>query len=126
MNRLIARTLGALALAAAVATSSTAALAATPSGNPGFALTKKKTTTTLVGLSPSLRSSALQQARSMPHASTLKGDGRTSQSNPETTDGYLDAFCGDDWFITWDETANGDPILGTFTLHCGGTSAPIG
>src|SRR5687767_6985166 len=119
MSRPIARTLGALALAAALATSSTIALAATTSVDPAVYLTKKKTTT-LVGLSPELRASAVQKARSRPNAPTLKGDGGTSQSNPETTDSYLDAFCGDDWFITWDETANGDPILGTFTLHCGG------
>ena len=45
MRRPLAQTLGALALAATVATSATAAFAATPSGEPAFYLTKKGTGT---------------------------------------------------------------------------------
>ena len=116
MSRLIARTLGALALAAVLATSSTAALAATTSANPAFYLTKRKTTT-LVGLSPEVRASALQMARSTPTGMRLAAEGGTSQG---TTDGELDLNCNDDWFITWDEDAKGNPVTGTFTLHCAG------
>jgi hypothetical protein len=125
MSRPIARTLGALALAAALATSSTAAFAATPSVDPAFRVAKKQVTT-VAGLSLELRTSAVQKAQSRPGAPRLTGQGTSENQNPETTDSYLDAFCGNDWFITWDETASGDPILGTFTLHCGGASAPIG
>src|SRR5678815_2998768 len=116
MSRPIARTLGALALAAALATSSTAALAATPSAEPAFHVIKKRTTT-LVGLSPALRASAVQTAQSRPNAPAIKGEGGTSQSSPTPIDDYIDLLCGGDWFITWDETADGQPIMGTFTLH---------
>jgi len=124
MSRPLARTLGALALAAALATSSTTAFAATTYGDPTFYLTKKKTTTTLAGLNPELRASALQQARSRLTAPQIKGTGGTSQSGP--TDADLDHACGSDWFITWDEDAAGHPILGTFNLHCIGGPVPIG
>ena len=125
MSRPIARTLGALALAALLATSSTAALAATTSADPAFHLTRRKTTT-LVGLSPELRASALQKARSTPTGMRLAAEGGTSQSSPTPNDDFVHALCGGDWFITWDENANGDPILGTFNLHCAGDTIPIG
>ena len=116
MSRPIMRILGALALAAAVATSSTAAFAATPSGEPAFYVTKKRTDT-LAGLSLELRKSAVEKARSRPNAPTLKGTGGASQA--PFSDLELDLTCGGDWFITWDEDADGHPILGTFNLHCG-------
>jgi len=106
-----------------VATSSTAAFAATPSGEPAFYVTKKRTDT-LAGLSLELRKSAVEKARSRPNAPTLKGNGGTSQSGPSDTE--LDLTCWDDWFITWDEDADGHPISGTFNLHCGGAVIPIG
>ena len=56
----------------------------------------------------------------------MTGQGTTENQNPETTDSYLDAFCGGDRFITWDEDADGNPISHTVYLHCGGTSVPIG
>ena len=121
MSRPIARNLGALALAAALATSSAAAFAATPIGEPAFHVIKKRTTT-LVGLSPELRASAIQKAQSRPNAPALKGDGGTSQSSPTPNDDFINALCGGDWFITWDETADGQPITGTFTLHCAGNA----
>jgi len=122
MSRPIARTLGALALAATLATSSTATFAATPSADPAVYLIKRKTTS-LVGLSPELRTSAVQKARSRPDAKLGSGGG-TSQSGP--SDLELDLICGYDWFITWDEDANGNPVLGSFNLHCGGTVIQIG
>jgi hypothetical protein len=122
MSRPIARTLGALALAAALATSSTAVFAVATHGDPAFYATKK--TTTLGRLSPELRTSAVQKARSMSNATKLGAEGGTSQSGPSDTE--LDLICGDDWFITWDEDADGNPILGTFHLHCGGTDIQIG
>jgi hypothetical protein len=123
MSLPIARTVGAVALAAALATSSTAAFAATTYGDPAYYATEKKKTTSLVGLSPELRTSAVQKARSS-RTGTLKGEGGTSQSGP--SDRELNLLCNGDWFITWDETANGDPILGTFNLHCAGDTIPIG
>ena len=125
MSRPIARTLGAFALAAALAASSTAAFAATTYGDPAIYVTKKKAST-LVGLSRELQTSALQAARSRPNAPRLTGQGGTSQ--PGMSDSELDMTfgCGGDWFITWDETADGDPILGTFNLHCAGDTIPIG
>jgi hypothetical protein len=125
MSRTIARTFGVLAVAAALAATSAAASAAPATGDLSLYATKRKVTT-VVGLSPTLRTSAVEKARSRPGAPKLTGQGSSQNQNPETTDSYLDAFCGDDWFITWDETASGEPILGTFTLHCGGASAPIG
>jgi hypothetical protein len=116
MSSPIARTLGALALAAALATSSTAAFAATTSGDPSFYLTKKRTTT-LVGLSPEVRATALRQARSTPHGIKLAAEGGTPQGMP---DNELDAICNGDWFITWDEDAKGNPVMGSFNLHCAG------
>ena len=115
ISRWLARTLGALALAAALATSSTAAFAATPTSDPAFYVTKRKVTT-LAGLSPELRTSAIEKAQ------TLKGEVGTSRKS----DAELSATCDGDWFITWDENANGDPIMGTFTLHCDGEAIPIG
>ena len=123
MSRPIARTLGALALAAALATSSTAAFAAPSSGEPAFYLTKKKATT-LVGLSPQLRDSAVQKARSLSNATKLTAEGRTSQSG--STDAELDEGCNGDWFITWEEDAAGYGIVGTYLLHCDGTAIHIG
>ena len=122
MSRPIARTLGALALAAALATSSTATFAMTTYGDPAFYATKK--TTTLGRLSPELRTSAVQKARSTSNATKLAAEGGTSQSGP--SDLELDLICGGDWFITWDEDADGNPVSGTFNLHCGGTVIPIG
>jgi len=123
MSRPIARTLAALVLAAAVATTSTAAFAATPPGEPAFHLVKKRTST-LAGLSPQLQTSAVEKARSRPNAPTLKGNGGTSQA--PMSDLEMDLTCNDDWFITWDEDANGHPIMGSFNLHCDGWSVPIG
>lgn len=117
MSRRIVRTLSAFALAVALATSFTAAFAATPSGEPAFYVTKKKTTT-LVGLSPELRASAVQKARS------LTAEGTRSQSG--STDAELDEGCNGDWFITWEEDAAGYGIVGTYLLHCDGTAIHIG
>jgi hypothetical protein len=123
MSHTIARTLGALTLAAALATSSTVALASATSGDSALYVTKKRTTT-LVGLTMELRTSAVQKARSRPNSPTLKGGGGTSQSGP--SDSELDLLCNDDWFITWDEDADGNPISGSFNLHCAGTVIPLG
>src|SRR5262245_5083282 len=118
----IARTVGALALAAALATSSTAVLAATTPGDPAFYLTKKRTNTLGV-LSPELRTSAGPKARSLPDAK-LRGGGGTAQSG--ASDQELDIWCENDWFIAWDEDANGNPVVGSYNLHCAGTVVEIG
>ena len=123
MSRPIARTLGALALAGAVITNSTVAFAATPTGGPGFYVNKKRVNT-LAGLSPELRRNAVEKARSRPNGPTLKDSGGTSQSGPSNEE--LNLACGNDWFITWAEDADGHPILGTFDLICGETKIPIG
>jgi hypothetical protein len=34
-------------------------------------------------------------------------------------------MCNDDWFVMWEEDADGDPILGTFELDCAGTVIPL-
>ena len=115
MRRPTAQTLGALALAAALATSSTAAFAAPPSGEVAFYATKKKATT-LAGLSPEVRRSAIQVARSRPNGLGLAAEVGTSQM----TDAELDLNCGGDWFITWEEDAAGNPVTGTFNLYCAG------
>jgi hypothetical protein len=107
MNRSIALTLGALIVVIALATNSTAAFAAT-----------KQRVDTLDGLSRELAARATEKARS------LKGGGGTPQAGPD--DDEMDATCGGDWFITWDEDANGNPIMGTFHLHCGGKDYQIG
>ena len=122
MSRPLARTLGAVALAAALATSSTAAFAATAYGDPAFYVTKEMAT--LAGLSPELRASAVQQAGARPNPPTFKGEGGTSRSG--MSDLEIDLTCGGDWFISRDEGADGQPILGTFNLHCAGDSILIG
>jgi hypothetical protein len=120
MSRLIVRTLGLLA-AVAVLTASTPTFAAAPADDPSLYRTKKRVDT-LVGLSRELQASALQQARSRSNATKLTTQGGTSQSGH--TDAELDAICGE-WFIWWEEDADGDPILGTFTLDCGGSEIPL-
>ncbi|HZO29757.1 MAG TPA: hypothetical protein VFH48_27590 [Chloroflexota bacterium] len=123
MSRPIARSLAAVAIATAVLVSPSVVLAAHPNGSPALHLAKKRVDT-LIGLSRELQTSAVHKARSRPGAPTLTGQGGTSQSGP--SDLELDLICGDDWFITWDEDANGNPISGTFHLHCGGTDILIG
>ena len=122
MSRPIARTLGALALAAALI-GPTATFAAPQTDTPILAVVKKRTDT-LAGLSRELRTSAVEKARSWPGAPKLTGQGGTSQSGP--SDLELDLICANDWFITWDEDANGDPVLGSFNLHCADIVIPIG
>src|SRR5688572_10329710 len=121
MSHPIARTLGALAIAAAVMTGSTPAFAATLADSPASYVTEKRVTT-LIGLSPALRTSAVGTARSRPNAPALNGGGGTSQSGP--SDAELNLFCGRDWFISWNDDANGTPILGTFNLYCAGETIP--
>jgi hypothetical protein len=125
MSRPIVRTLGALALAAAVATSSTSAFAATSYGDQAFHAIKRKKATTWVGLSEQLRANALQAARSRPGAPKLTGQGGTQQSQNDV-DLETDLICGGEWFITWDEDANGNPIIGTYQFYCGDSSFGIG
>ena len=124
MNRPVTRTLGALVLAAALATSSTPIFAASHTSSPALYLTKKRVKT-FVGLSQALRTTALEQLRSMPNAPRLTGQGGTQQSQQDI-DRETDLTCGGEWFITWDEDENGDPIIGTYAFHCGDSSWGIG
>jgi hypothetical protein len=121
MSRPVARNLVAVAIAAALTTSATVAFAAAPTDNPSLYLKKQKSTT-LVGLSRELQQSAIQKARSRPNAPKLTTQGGTSQAGP--SDRELDLICGE-WFVTWEEDADGDPILGIFTLHCAGDEIPL-
>ena len=79
MNRPISRTLGALVLAAALATSSTPAFAASHTGSETLYLTRKRVKT-FAGLSQALRATALEKLRSMPNAVKLTGQNGTQQS----------------------------------------------
>jgi hypothetical protein len=125
MNRSIGRTFAALTLVAALATGSTAALAASPPGGPAFHLTKKRVAT-LAGLSRTLQTSAVLKARTRPNGPTLTaGGGGTSQSDG-VSDAELDILCHNDWFITFDEDENGHGVVGTYKLHCDGWSTSIG
>ena len=124
MNRPISRTLGALVLAAALATSSTPAFAAPHTSSPALYLTKKRVKT-FAGLSQALRATALEKLRSMPNAVKLTGRSGTQQSQQDI-DRETDLTCGGEWFITWDEDQNGDPIIGTYKFHCGDSSFGIG
>jgi hypothetical protein len=124
MNRPVTRTLGALVLAAAVATSSTPTFAASHTSSPVLNLTKKRVKT-FAGLSQALRTTALEKLRSIPNAIKAPGQGGTQQSQQDI-DRETDLTCGGEWFITWDEDANGDPIIGTYQFHCGDSSWGIG
>jgi hypothetical protein len=121
MSHLIVRTLGLLA-AVAVLTASTPTFAAAPADDPSLYLTKKKATS-LVGLSPELQKRAIQAARSRSNGTQLTTPGRTPQ--PWVSDMEMDLLCGDDWLVTWEEDADGDPILGTFTVDCAGAVIPL-
>jgi hypothetical protein len=125
LNRPIARTFGALALAAALATTSTVAFAAVSPPDPSFHSTKSKAkkSDSLAELSPELRIIAVRKAASRPGAPKLTGQGGTSQAG--ASDRELDLMCDGDWFITWHEDAGGNPIPGTFNLHCADTVIPI-
>jgi hypothetical protein len=118
MNRPMARTLGALALAAALATSSTAAFAATSTGSPALhaGKTTKKRVDTLVGLDRKLAASAVRQAYA------LKAEEKPPQAGPTEKD--LDEVCGE-WFIIWEQDADGNPIPGTYELYCDGSTIPL-
>lgn len=122
MSRSIARTLGIFAVVAALTTSHAIALAAPLTVSPP--IYAKKQASTLAGLSPELAAGAVRAARSRPSAPRLTTQGGTTQSGE--SDKELDLLCGDDWFITWDEDANGNPISHTFYLHCAGESVQIG
>lgn len=121
MSRLLARNVGALAVAAALLTSSTVAFAA-PIDDASIYLTEKKKATTLVGLDREVQQNAVKAARSRSNTPKLTTPGRAPQAGPSDKD--LDEVCGD-WFITWEEDADGNPILGTFTLYCGGSEIPL-
>ncbi|MFN8525821.1 MAG: hypothetical protein U0821_22195 [Chloroflexota bacterium] len=114
MKHRIAAAAGALLLVLAPALTADAAGGAT----------QKKRTTTLSGLSSSIQSSAVRSARSHTGGKNLSGSGGTAQSGP--SDFELDVYCDGDWFVTWDEDANGTPIIGTFNLYCNGDTLRIG
>lgn len=126
MSRPITRTLGALALAAVLATSSTAVFAEPATNTTTVYLTKKRVKT-FAGLSPALRATALEKLRSKPNATKVTGQGGAQHSqSQEDIDRETDLTCGGSWFITWDEDENGDPIIGTYNFHCGDSSWGIG
>ena len=54
----------------------------------------------------------------------LTQESRTSAAGP--SDSELDAICAGDWFVTWEEDAKGNAIVGTYNLHCAGEAVPIG
>jgi hypothetical protein len=124
MNWPVTQTFGVLVLAAALATSSTPILAASHTSSPALYLAKKRVKT-FTGLSQALRTTALEKMRSMPNAIKAPGQGGTQQSQQDI-DRETDLTCGGEWFITWDEDANGDPIIGTYKFHCGDSSFGIG
>lgn len=56
--------------------------------------------------------------------------GRTSESlgfaggrDPEP--GLLDLLCGEDWFVSWVEDEDGNPVPGTHEIYCGDQSYPL-
>lgn len=122
MSRLIVRKLGLLAAAVLLA-ATTPAFAAPPADDPSIHVTKKKTST-LAGLSPELQTSAIEKARAKSKATKLTTPGAKPQGGH--SDLELSLMCNGDWFITWDEDANGNPISHTFKLHCNGEAIPIG
>src|SRR5690349_2875955 len=82
MNWPVTRTLGALVLAAALATSSTPTFAASHTSSPALNLTEKRVKT-FAGLSQTLRTTALEKLRSMPNAIKAPGQGGTQQSQQD-------------------------------------------
>ena len=104
------------------ATSTTAASAAIPSTDTDGYATKKRVKT-LAGLSLKLRTTAVQKAQPRPGAPRRASPGGSSQAGPSDDD--LNDSCLE-WLITWDKDANGNPIMGTFNLHCDGSVIPIG
>ena len=65
-------------------------------------------------ITPALRCSAPDRLAGRPQPGTW------------ISDRELDGVCAAKWFITWDEDAKGNPIFGTFNLHCAETIVPIG
>lgn len=128
MSRPITRTLGALALAAVLATSSTPAFAEPPTTTSTTAYLTKKRVKTFAGLSQTLQTTALAKARSRPNAPKLTGGqgGHQHSQSQEDIDRETDLLCGGEWFITWYEDVNGDPIIGRYNFHCGDSSFGIG
>jgi hypothetical protein len=50
----------------------------------------------------------------------------TAQPSAVLSDADLGLACGQDWFITWDEDAGGNPVARSFVLHCGAADSRIG
>jgi hypothetical protein len=126
MSRPVTRALGAFALAAALATSSTAAFASATDQDQVVYAARKKKATTMVGLSPTLQAHAVQALRSRPGTSTLTSGPGGALPSEKDINRWTDLNCGGEWFISWDEDENGDPIIGTYLFHCGESSWGIG
>jgi hypothetical protein len=41
------------------------------------------------------------------------------------SDAELDLMCGGDWFLMYDEDADGNPVTGTCIIACDGTDIPF-
>src|SRR5690606_34871707 len=84
---------------------------------------KEKRTKSLSGLSRDQQEFAVKQAQARTGGPKFAVPAAKPQGG--ATDAELDLICNDDWFVTFDEDADGDPILGTFELHCAGTVIPL-
>ena len=121
MRRPAAWKIGLLAVAATLLTPSAVDAATPPTESPVHA--KERRTRTLTGLSQDQQEAAVKLARAQ--ATGPKFAVPSAKPQGGATDRELDLICNDDWFVTFDEDADGDPILGTFELHCAGTVIPL-
>lgn len=121
MRRPTVRGLNLLA-AVALLTTTSVAVASPPPDDLELHISKKRTTT-LTGLSPQIQEAAVRRARSRPGAPKVAARTGSPQAGP--TDADLWDTCLQ-WFITWDEDENGNPIMGTFYLHCDDSTIFLG
>ena len=61
--------------------------------------------------------------RAMPKIAAERGKGPLAD---EKSDIEMFLTCGEDWFVFWVEDKDGNPIMGTITVHCNGDDIPAG
>jgi len=67
--------------------------------------------------------------RAMPKLAAQRGKDPTADDKDDKHDAAILQMyltCGDNWFIFWVEDKDGNPIMGTITVHCDGEDTPVG
>jgi hypothetical protein len=121
MRRMTARNIALIAAAAML--TSTSVVSAAPPPTYFWAYAKKKRLKTLDSLKPEQLQAVAKFAQARPGGPKLTTPNTSTPTG--VSDEELDLICANDWFVTFDEDADGDPILGTFNLHCAGTVIPL-